>query len=281
MTHSIRNVDINLITQKYDFSEKKPNGPCSKNEIDYTELYSQNKFYEFHFPAIVSNSIIEFDRNPSFKDLKKILLLIEGLTCKHIVIIFNYKINLQSLDDLFSFIQKRTICEFTLISNFSKEVYTDSFVEKLSLTNRYKNLVFYNSPFNKVLEGFIFYLKSGREPKFNKHINEFKPNWVLFSESQNHHTYFNRKLYIGTKGEIKNAPESDEIFGSIHDINNSKELKEIVRQLAFQKHWLVHKEITDVCKNCEFRHMCVDNRLPYQRSKNEWYHKHECNYNPY
>ena len=27
--------------------------------------------------------------------------------------------------------------------------------------------------------------------------------------------------------------------------------------------------------------MCVDNRLPYQRKNGNWYHKKECNYNPY
>ncbi len=27
--------------------------------------------------------------------------------------------------------------------------------------------------------------------------------------------------------------------------------------------------------------MCVDNRLPYQRKDGSWYHKTECNYNPY
>ena len=27
--------------------------------------------------------------------------------------------------------------------------------------------------------------------------------------------------------------------------------------------------------------MCVDNRLPYKRKENEWFHKIECKYNPY
>jgi hypothetical protein len=27
--------------------------------------------------------------------------------------------------------------------------------------------------------------------------------------------------------------------------------------------------------------MCVDNRVPIKRKKDEWYHKTECNYNPY
>jgi radical SAM protein with 4Fe4S-binding SPASM domain len=108
-----------------------------------------------------------------------------------------------------------------------------------------------------------------------------KPSYLLFSESQAHHTYFNRKLYIGPNGEIKNAPECPETFGYIQDLESPEQLKAIVQTPEFQKYWFVHKEITDVCKDCEFRHMCVDNRLPHQRTENEWYHKTECNYNPY
>jgi radical SAM protein with 4Fe4S-binding SPASM domain len=106
-------------------------------------------------------------------------------------------------------------------------------------------------------------------------------NITLFTESQAHHTYFNRKLYIGPNGEIKNAPECPETFGYIQDLESPEELKAIVQTPEFQKYWFVHKEITDVCKDCEFRHMCVDNRLPHQRAENEWFHQTECNYNPY
>jgi len=113
-------------------------------------------------------------------------------------------------------------------------------------------------------------------------------NYKLFTESQKHHIYFNRKLYIGTKGEIKNAPECKEEFGKVQDLKNTEELKEIIATKEFQKYWYVHKEICDVCKDCEFRHMCVGNRLPYKRlglsqskSKEQWFHKTECNYNPY
>lgn len=106
-------------------------------------------------------------------------------------------------------------------------------------------------------------------------------NLSLFTESQKHHTYYNRKLYIGKKGEIKNAPECEEIFGNIQDIQKISDIEKIIEQLGFQKYWYVHKEICDVCKDCEFRHMCVDNRLPYERKENEWFHKIECNYNPF
>lgn len=58
-------------------------------------------------------------------------------------------------------------------------------------------------------------------------------------------------------------------------------LKKIFVNSDNTKLWNVHKELVDVCKDCEFRHMCVDNRLPYQRKDGSWYHKTECNYTPY
>jgi len=110
---------------------------------------------------------------------------------------------------------------------------------------------------------------------------QFSFNSIMYSESQAHHTYFNRKLYVGPKGEIKNAPECEETFGNINEIENAEELKHIIATPEFQKYWYIHKELCDVCKDCEFRHMCVDSRLPFQREDKSWYHKTECNYNPY
>ena len=37
----------------------------------------------------------------------------------------------------------------------------------------------------------------------------------------------------------------------------------------------------DVCKDCEFRHMCVDASNLEQRADKSWYRAKECNYNPY
>jgi len=62
---------------------------------------------------------------------------------------------------------------------------------------------------------------------------------------------------------------------------NEKSLKEYFNNPSKFKLWLIHKDLIDVCKDCEFRHMCVDSRLPIQRINGSWYHKTECNYNPY
>jgi len=106
----------------------------------------------------------------------------------------------------------------------------------------------------------------------------FVVNIPFFTESQKHHTYFNRKLFISSRGSIKNAPECEEIIGNI---NSKEELIKLIELEANQKYWHVTKDMSDVCKHCEFRYMCMDNRIPYQRKNGEWYHKEECDYNPY
>ncbi len=120
-----------------------------------------------------------------------------------------------------------------------------------------------------------------RQAKTYVDENNFIINLPLFTESQKHNTYFNRKLYIGANGEIKNATETKTIFGNINEFENSEDILKIIDSSEFQKYWYVHKGLIDVCKQCEFRHMCVDNREPIKRTEKEWYFEKECNYNPY
>lgn len=50
----------------------------------------------------------------------------------------------------------------------------------------------------------------------------------------------------------------------------------------FQILWSVKKDVTLVCKDCEFRYMCIDSRIPIlSDNKTSWFHNNECNYNPY
>jgi SPASM domain peptide maturase of grasp-with-spasm system len=118
-----------------------------------------------------------------------------------------------------------------------------------------------------------------------KNKTDFTPTFVprieTYLESQKHNLYFNKKLFIDKNGDIKNAKEVKSKSGNIKAVNLFDKLLSLVESKRFQKYWFSHKGITDVCKDCEFRHMCVDNRLPIERSENDWFHKTECNYNPY
>ncbi|WP_075341718.1 hypothetical protein [Tenacibaculum agarivorans] len=106
-------------------------------------------------------------------------------------------------------------------------------------------------------------------------------NPILFTESLSYHTYFHKKIYIDSNGFVKNTPESKEVFLNIKESNFIEKIKNIIITKEFRKYWKVHKDLCDICKHCEFRHMCVDNRIPFQRIPKEWYHENECTYNPF
>jgi hypothetical protein len=84
-------------------------------------------------------------------------------------------------------------------------------------------------------------------------------------------------LSINKNGDILNYLGYKNTFGKV----NTHNIEDIVFSSKFQKLWFVHKEQIDVCKDCEFRHICIDSREPLQRSDGTWYFQQECNYNPY
>ena len=49
----------------------------------------------------------------------------------------------------------------------------------------------------------------------------------------------------------------------------------------FREYWHVNKNDTLVCSHCEFRFICIDNRIPAQTKDKIWYYRQECAYNPY
>ena len=240
---------------------------------------NNNKYY-FNVSSFISNTIVELD--DILEHIVSFLMdSLQQLQCRHVVCNINFQISLDQFKLILSLIENFNIHSCLFLLDFSDHFYSDDFANVIINTNRIDSIIFFNSPFDKNLEDKIYYFKVNKSRSSKKRNSNFRSNRNLFSESQYHHTYFNRKLYIGPNGEIKNAPECEETFGNIKDLNSVEDLKEIISTPAFQKYWFVHKDLCDVCKHCEFRHMCVDNRMPFERAENQWYHKIECNYNPF
>jgi hypothetical protein len=220
---------------------------------------------KWEHPSIITNAIIYDNEN-----IDKCLTLADQLCCKQLVI------TCKSVERLKVLMESNfRISNFQNIDVILEEVEHENV---LRLKEEFPIIggVFTKQKYSKNELGAIMTLRDSDNNK-----KAFLVNIELFSESQVHHTYFNRKLFIGANGEIKNSPETEEIFGYIQNINSADELKEIILTPQFQKYWTVHKDICDVCKYCEFRHMCVENKIPYERKENQWYHKIECNYNPF
>ncbi len=243
-TNDVLNNCFPLINLDWDYSFQLTNAVIHATVDNCTNLSKiHDSFYIAHFNFIIDNNI----------DLASITILfnfLENHVCDSIELTF------------IDLLDKKLISKIELNISLSKKIiqfnnYSEiDLGEELIKPNRY------------------FITLEHRNLKLAKNLDHF-------AESQQHHTYFNRKLYIDINGEIKNAPETFETFGNIKDIKSSIELNKIVKKTEFQKYWFIQKKQTDVCKDCEFRSLCVDNRLPIKRTENEWFHKVECTYNPY
>jgi radical SAM protein with 4Fe4S-binding SPASM domain len=88
---------------------------------------------------------------------------------------------------------------------------------------------------------------------------------------------FTIESYLFDKdGQLKNSLFGNQSFGHIDSID----VDVIVETEQFQEYWLVAKDKTAICKDCEFRFMCTDQRIPIKKN-GEWTHAVSCRYNPY
>ena len=234
-----------LIELKWDYSFKITNVVfhlSNQNVNDFIKIIETASFIS-HFNLLIDNKI-------SLKTINIIFRSLNNHLCDSLEFTF-----LEYLDDK---IRNRLI---TLINEAKKMI-------------RFNNYAKINLGDESIKPNRYFLVLEHRNLKLAKNLDHF-------TESQEHHTYFNRKLFIDKTGNIKNAEECQEIFGNLKDLQSSEDLEKIIDSTIFQKYWYVKKEYTDICKDCEFKNLCIDNRLPIKRKKNEWYHKNECTYNPY
>ena len=98
-----------------------------------------------------------------------------------------------------------------------------------------------------------------------------------YSDPNTFHKYYNKRLFITAEGNVKNAQNTDFIFGNIQKTT----LKTILSKSNIKQLWQVEKKVIDVCQDCEFNAICLDHRNLVKRKNNTWYSTEECFYNPY
>ena len=66
-------------------------------------------------------------------------------------------------------------------------------------------------------------------------------------------------------------------FGGI----DSMDINAVLKNKKFNSVWAINKDKIDVCKDCEFRYICVDCRAFLKDPSNELSKPLKCNYDPY
>jgi SPASM domain peptide maturase of grasp-with-spasm system len=167
--------------------------------------------------------------------------------------------------------------------NLSNETY-NFWVSTLKDTPHLTNLFLFNVHDSDIPNDFAQnkFFKTSSTLSFSQKscgvINEsyFTVNYEHFIESQKFNTCLNRKISIDISGNIKNCPSMLHSFGNI---SNTK-ISSVLDNEEFLKYWKISKNEIDVCKICEFRHVCTDCRA-FLQNKNDIYSKPlKCGYDP-
>jgi SPASM domain peptide maturase of grasp-with-spasm system len=301
-----------------------------ENYMDYKDFLIQLNDADFGtyileefsllFPALnlywdtyskVSNSVIDIANDLDHKGFNILLKSYELLICKDVYIRFLQEQSSSELSNFFSIFSNTNINSIVVFIPFQAEMDYTNYNSLFEKQVRLQNIIIYKSPNSDLgSDSEIRFIKTNIFEESNRVSKDnFIANIPLFTESQLHNTYFNRKLSIDAEGSIKNSPELPWHYGNVSDtkleeaikdegtdtdffkkyalyLKAQNEGKEYALDFektrpAFNALYFIHKEMIDVCKECEFRHMCVDACVPVQRADNTWYRSQECNYNPY
>lgn len=246
-----------------------------------SSLFPKLSLEWYHYSLITNAQIDLYNNKDSILKLVDIVPQFETLGCKHFQInfleIISYEEILQFIN-IFEDTEVQSICLTIPFQFFSN----DQVKTLLECQPRLHGIVFYNTPMDFTPQNIMNKISFTTNDLNSRTENKISPSYftrniLVFSESQKHNTYYNRKISIDANGYIKNSSEHEISFGNISDTP----LSEAIETDGFKKYWFVHKEVIDVCKDCEFRHMCVDSAIPIKRANNSWYRSSECNYNPY
>ncbi|WP_231460240.1 MULTISPECIES: hypothetical protein [unclassified Pedobacter] len=231
----------------------------------------------FETPNRVTNVIIHSNIDSNFLNLIKVeyllnLSIISENIDENLFSILE-KVSQLEIDSIYLYIEninienleayKKQIAKYSII--FSVNFFNSkNVVEKTQLSQN----IYYN-----------FYEEEFSTYKRNLSIDKLVINTEHFLESNNFHSYYFGKIYIDETGNIKNGLNNLESFGSIKSMTLTQFL-EIISSSKYNELGEIKKHQMLVCKDCEFRYMCVDSRVP-SKGAEHWFHHSECTYNPY
>lgn len=270
-----------LIDEYINILLEKEYGFISLKKVDYNFPKMNTNFIEY---SILNNVIVEFSNISQINIIKKAL---ENLRVKHLVLFSNKIIDLENIIRIDSAFDISSLEGIELYIPFN-EFLNSEFMEILNQnTKRIYNIIIFNCGKNIEMKNSFRFNLEFIEKKLNLKscglvgLDYFNTNLPKFLESLNHNSCLNSKLSIDKDGYIRNCPSMPQHFGNIKDTA----LEEALNHPDFKKYWNVTKDIIQVCKDCEFRHICTDCRAYTERTHFEedidLSKPLKCGYNPY
>lgn len=276
-------LESQVVLQEYlDLLLDKEYGFITLNQKDSN---FPNLSTEYNEASEISDLFIELD---DFSVLEKTLNSVELLNMKFITIFCERYLSIEEMIKIDKYFIGSSLIGFQIYSPFHDEINKLTLEHLNQKTLRIFNLVLFNC-FKKpkvVKSNFKFQIEFTRKQIVREScgkvsLNYFETNIIKVLESINHNSCLHKKISVDKLGNIKNCPSMQQSFGNINDTT----LEEALNHPDFKKYWNVNKDMIEVCKDCEFRHICTDCRAYTERNVFEealdLSKPLKCGYNPY
>lgn len=272
-------IDENIIDEYFDWLIAKEYGFFTEEPEKFPEIK-----YSYETPELINNAIIDIDQT-SEHNYSKIFHQLDELGCKFIEIRSYVPL---ALDYILECLKNTINLRFRNIDLLLK------FDQQRRLGKGEIERIFTEFP---AVGGIVFHSateNASQTPlpgRTLKHTTQnihsefccgiidstlFTINIDTFIESHTRNTCLNKKISIDKNGNIKNCPSMSKSYGNIEDSS----LLSVAKNKIFKSFWKITKDQIEVCRDCEFRHICTDCRAFH--TKDQCHKKpFKCNYNPY
>lgn len=258
---------------------------CFYVERSMLENFPKIDFSQWGSYSTISNAIIETDKKNFGQYVQVITELSDNYNCHQFEICVYGDLSIDELIAILNEIKEIDLDNLNLIFSIHAEVSLDRVRQLLDNEPRlFRAIIYGNSTFDqthsiKIVGGNLFIIPEVFSYDRCGKINPlyFTNNIEHISESQCHNTCLNRKLSIDIKGNIKNCPNMQNIYGNVFESS----LEVIFKHPDFKQYWFLKKDSISICRDCEYRHICTDCRAFIENPADIFSKPLKCGYNPY
>jgi len=257
---------------------------CFYCDATLVDNFPKMEIDTWDYPATITNAIVEIGQEGLMPLAESLLVLTNELLTRHIEFFFATTVDSIYLAQVLKMFDQLDLYSYNIIFNLSDNAELEETLRLLSRHHKIHRSIIFNTPFNKIISndengwGNIFlidnafsYTQCGVVD-----LNYMSIKLEHISESLNHNTCLNRKIFIGANGEVRSCPNTA-VVGTIH----SKSLPEIIKEPDFQQYWHIKKNDISICRDCEFRHICTDCRAFIIDPEDIYSKPLKCGYDPY
>ncbi len=235
-------------------------------------------------PERITNAILDVDAR-SDHDYARILAELDDLGCKALEVRCFHGPTLAELRTILEAARYGRLRSIGLLVGFHPELTPEALLDLAREHQRISRIVVCSAPEGRRLPPtqtgvtLEYRTEAVSSPSCcgQVHPGYFAVNLETFAEAQRHNTCLNRKISVDARGEIRNCPSLPRSFGNARETS----LHGALAHRDFAALWSINKDQIDVCKDCEFRYVCVDCRAYIQDERDLYSKPSKCAYDPY